>query len=197
MRSRWSSVGGSLVLLAERPPTASTRTSISRCGRAANAGEEPTCVAVCGGCYSAVGGRKGAVLRTRSRGTHAEDRADYGRLPGWAGCGSWIQSHLQRGGELGGRISRLSDTAGGEVGFGRIRRRSPDLVTVSRLSRRLLLFGNKYVALSAPKIPQQQRISSHDAIDVGSVTTEFNTLFETITSIAEKESDRRTRRCPR
>ncbi len=48
------------------------------------------------------------------------------------------------------------------------------------------LFGNKYVALSAPKIPQQQRISSHDVIDVGSVTTEFNTLFETITSIAEK-----------
>lgn len=40
--------------------------------------------------------------------------------------------------------------------------------------------------LSAPKIPQQQRISSHDVIDVGSVTTEFNTLFETITSIAEK-----------
>ena len=34
--------------------------------------------------------------------------------------------------------------------------------------------------------PSQQRISPHDVIDVRSVTTEFNTLFETITSIAEK-----------
>ena len=48
------------------------------------------------------------------------------------------------------------------------------------------LFGNKYVSLSSPDNPQQQRISSHDVIDVRSVTTEFNTLFETITSIAEK-----------
>ena len=48
------------------------------------------------------------------------------------------------------------------------------------------LFGNKYVSLSSPDNPQQQRISSHDVIDVRSVTTEFNTLFETITSLAEK-----------
>ena len=48
------------------------------------------------------------------------------------------------------------------------------------------LFGNKYVSLTSPKSPQQQRITPHDVIDVRSVTTEFNTLFETITSIAEK-----------
>jgi len=48
------------------------------------------------------------------------------------------------------------------------------------------LFGNKYVSLTSPDNPQQQRISSHDVIDVRSVTTEFNTLFETVTSIAEK-----------
>jgi phospholipid/cholesterol/gamma-HCH transport system substrate-binding protein len=48
------------------------------------------------------------------------------------------------------------------------------------------LFGNKYVSLSSPESPQQQRITPHDVIDVRSVTTEFNTLFETITSIAEK-----------
>jgi phospholipid/cholesterol/gamma-HCH transport system substrate-binding protein len=48
------------------------------------------------------------------------------------------------------------------------------------------LFGNKYVSLTSPGNPQQQRISPHDVIDVRSVTTEFNTLFETITSIAEK-----------
>ncbi len=48
------------------------------------------------------------------------------------------------------------------------------------------LFGNKYVSLTSPENPQQQRISPHDVIDVRSVTTEFNTLFETVTSIAEK-----------
>jgi phospholipid/cholesterol/gamma-HCH transport system substrate-binding protein len=48
------------------------------------------------------------------------------------------------------------------------------------------LFGNKYVSLTSPENPQQKRISPHDVIDVRSVTTEFNTLFETITSIAEK-----------
>jgi phospholipid/cholesterol/gamma-HCH transport system substrate-binding protein len=51
------------------------------------------------------------------------------------------------------------------------------------------LFGNKYVSLTSPTSPEdpkQQRISPRDVIDVRSVTTEFNTLFETITSIAEK-----------
>jgi phospholipid/cholesterol/gamma-HCH transport system substrate-binding protein len=48
------------------------------------------------------------------------------------------------------------------------------------------LFGNKYVSLASPDNPQRQRISTHDVIDVRSVTTEFNTLFETITSLAEK-----------
>lgn len=48
------------------------------------------------------------------------------------------------------------------------------------------LFGNKYVSLTAPENPAQRRISPHDVIDVRSVTTEFNTLFETVTSIAEK-----------
>jgi phospholipid/cholesterol/gamma-HCH transport system substrate-binding protein len=50
----------------------------------------------------------------------------------------------------------------------------------------ITVFGSKYVALSSPKNPTPQRISSTDVIDVSSVTTEFNTLFETITSIAEK-----------
>jgi len=48
------------------------------------------------------------------------------------------------------------------------------------------LFGNKYVSLSSPENPKPQRISWHDVIDVRSVTTEFDTLFETITSIAAK-----------
>ncbi|MGH3542285.1 MAG: MCE family protein, partial [Mycobacterium sp.] len=48
------------------------------------------------------------------------------------------------------------------------------------------VFGNKYVSFTSPENPVSRRISSHDVIDVRSVTTEFNTLFETITSIAEK-----------
>ena len=48
------------------------------------------------------------------------------------------------------------------------------------------VFGNKYVSFSSPKDPSTQRISSSDVINAVSVTTEFNTLFETVTSIAEK-----------
>ena len=48
------------------------------------------------------------------------------------------------------------------------------------------IFGNKYVSLSSPANPSSKRISSSDVIDARSVTTEFNTLFETVTGIAEK-----------
>lgn len=48
------------------------------------------------------------------------------------------------------------------------------------------VFGNKYVAFSTPKNPVPQRITSSDVIDVSSVTTEFNTLFETVVSISEQ-----------
>ncbi len=49
------------------------------------------------------------------------------------------------------------------------------------------VFGGKYVSLTTPKSPSTQRINpKKDLIDARSVTTETNTLFETITSIAEK-----------
>ena len=48
------------------------------------------------------------------------------------------------------------------------------------------VFGQKYVSLTSPKNPTRQRITPHDVIDARSVTTEVNTLFQTITSIAEK-----------
>jgi phospholipid/cholesterol/gamma-HCH transport system substrate-binding protein len=48
------------------------------------------------------------------------------------------------------------------------------------------VFGNKYIALSSPGSPSAQRISPGDVIRTSSVTTEFNTLFETVTSIAER-----------
>ncbi len=48
------------------------------------------------------------------------------------------------------------------------------------------VFGGKYVSLTTPAHPSPQKISSHTVIDARSVTTEINTLFQTITSIAEK-----------
>ncbi|MCV7091047.1 MCE family protein [Mycobacterium interjectum] len=52
--------------------------------------------------------------------------------------------------------------------------------------RATTVFGNKYVSLTSPKNPTPQRITPQHVIDARSVTTEFNTLFGTITSIAEK-----------
>jgi phospholipid/cholesterol/gamma-HCH transport system substrate-binding protein len=48
------------------------------------------------------------------------------------------------------------------------------------------VFGNKYIAFSSPKEPSPQRITSQDIIDASSVTTEFNTLFETVIEISER-----------
>lgn len=48
------------------------------------------------------------------------------------------------------------------------------------------VFGNKYVSFTSPENPVTQRISSSDVIEVSGVTTEFNTLFETITEISEQ-----------
>jgi phospholipid/cholesterol/gamma-HCH transport system substrate-binding protein len=48
------------------------------------------------------------------------------------------------------------------------------------------VFGNKYISLRSPKDPSKQHLSPHAVIDASSVTTEFNTLFETVTEIAEQ-----------
>ncbi len=48
------------------------------------------------------------------------------------------------------------------------------------------VFGNKYISFSSPKDPSPQRITSQDVIDASSVTTEFNTVFETVMSLAEQ-----------
>ena len=52
--------------------------------------------------------------------------------------------------------------------------------------RATTVFGNKYISFSSPENPSAQRISAHDEIDASAVTTEFNALFETVTSIAEQ-----------
>ncbi|KKC03114.1 MCE family protein [Mycobacterium nebraskense] len=48
------------------------------------------------------------------------------------------------------------------------------------------VFGGKYVSLTTPKNPSPQKLSTHTVIDARTVTTEINTLFQTVTSIAEK-----------
>jgi phospholipid/cholesterol/gamma-HCH transport system substrate-binding protein len=48
------------------------------------------------------------------------------------------------------------------------------------------VFGEKYVSLTSPKNPLPQRITPRNVIDARSVTTEINTLFQTLTSISEK-----------
>ncbi|BCO99016.1 MCE family protein [Mycobacterium intracellulare] len=48
------------------------------------------------------------------------------------------------------------------------------------------VFGGKYVSLTTPAHPSPQKISPHTVLDARSVTTEINTLFQTITSIAQK-----------
>jgi phospholipid/cholesterol/gamma-HCH transport system substrate-binding protein len=48
------------------------------------------------------------------------------------------------------------------------------------------VFGNKYISFTSPKNPTPQRITPKDIIDVSSVTTEFNTLFETVVDVAQQ-----------
>lgn len=48
------------------------------------------------------------------------------------------------------------------------------------------IFGNKYLDFTAPANPSPERISSADVVTATGVTTEFQTLFETVTGIAEK-----------
>jgi phospholipid/cholesterol/gamma-HCH transport system substrate-binding protein len=52
--------------------------------------------------------------------------------------------------------------------------------------RATTVFDNKYISFSSPKDPSPQRISTHEVIEASAVTTEFNTLFETVMSIAEQ-----------
>ena len=48
------------------------------------------------------------------------------------------------------------------------------------------IFGNKVLAFNAPANPSAARLESDDVITATAVTTEFQTLFETVTAIAEK-----------
>jgi phospholipid/cholesterol/gamma-HCH transport system substrate-binding protein len=47
------------------------------------------------------------------------------------------------------------------------------------------VFGNKYVSFTSPKDPSAQPITPGKVIDATSVTTEFNTVFETLVELAQ------------
>jgi len=47
------------------------------------------------------------------------------------------------------------------------------------------VFGNKYVSLTSPKDASPQRITPSSVIDATSVTTEFNTVFQTLVELAD------------
>jgi len=91
-----------------------------------------------------------------------------------------------------GRVSSISEiTHGGKPAARIVLDISPEYVrqipaNVAASVKATTVFGNKYVALSSPKNPATQSITPSTVIDATSVTTEFNSLFETLTSIAEK-----------
>ncbi|MDF3342230.1 MCE family protein, partial [Mycolicibacterium septicum] len=52
--------------------------------------------------------------------------------------------------------------------------------------RATTVFGNKYISFLSPANPSATRLSPGTPIRAQGVTTEFNTLFETITAISEQ-----------
>ncbi|KWX23391.1 MCE-family protein MCE1A, partial [Mycolicibacterium wolinskyi] len=52
--------------------------------------------------------------------------------------------------------------------------------------RATTVFGNKYISFLSPENPSPERLSPSTPIQAQGVTTEFNTLFETITAISEQ-----------
>ncbi|TQR85828.1 MCE family protein [Mycobacterium hodleri] len=48
------------------------------------------------------------------------------------------------------------------------------------------VFGNKYIAFSSPAKPSPDRLVPSKPIQVSGVTTEFNTLFETVVQVTQK-----------
>ncbi|MGN6335186.1 MCE family protein [Mycobacterium sp.] len=91
-----------------------------------------------------------------------------------------------------GRVSSISETThDGQPAARIVLDITPEYIkqipsNVAAAVKATTVFGNKYVALSSPKNPATQSITPSTVIDATSVTTEFNTLFETLTSIAEK-----------
>ncbi|OBI78028.1 MCE family protein [Mycobacterium sp. E740] len=52
--------------------------------------------------------------------------------------------------------------------------------------RATTVFGNKYISFTSPEDASPQHISSRAVIDASAVTTEFNTVFETVLALTEQ-----------
>ena len=59
-------------------------------------------------------------------------------------------------------------------------------VNVGAEIRATTVFGNKYISFTSPERASPQHITDRDVIDVSAVTTEFNTVFETVIALAEQ-----------
>jgi phospholipid/cholesterol/gamma-HCH transport system substrate-binding protein len=91
-----------------------------------------------------------------------------------------------------GRVAKVDEVNAGSTAKAKLLLRvDPKYVelipaNVDAAIRATTLFGNKYIVLSPPKDPVARHVTSSDVIDVSSVTTELNTLFETVVSLAAK-----------
>ncbi|GAT12067.1 MCE family protein [Mycolicibacterium novocastrense] len=86
-------------------------------------------------------------------------------------------------------ISHVDDTAGKPAQLSlevnpRYLERIPANVTAE--IRATTVFGNKYISLESPNVASPQHISADAVIEASAVTTEFNTVFETVIALAEK-----------
>jgi phospholipid/cholesterol/gamma-HCH transport system substrate-binding protein len=91
-----------------------------------------------------------------------------------------------------GRVSTISEIARDGVPAARlVLDISPEYIpqipaNVAAEIKATTVFGNKYVSLSSPNTAASQHINPSIVIDATRVTTEFNTLFQTLTAIAEE-----------
>lgn len=91
-----------------------------------------------------------------------------------------------------GRVSRISESTRGGAAVAvvalavtpRYVRQIPANVVAT--IKATTVFGNKYVALTSPNRPAAQSITPSTVIDATAVTTEFNSLFETLVALADK-----------
>ena len=91
-----------------------------------------------------------------------------------------------------GRVSKINAVSVGDVPKAEIMLEvNPKFIplipqNVDTQIKATTVFGSKYVAFATPKNPSPRHIDPSQVIDVSAVTVEFNTLFETVVSVAEK-----------
>lgn len=89
-----------------------------------------------------------------------------------------------------GRVSRISETTRDGMPVAAVildilpKYVSRIPANVAATVKATTVFGNKYVALESPKIPAARSITPTTVIDATSVTTEFDSLFETVVALA-------------